>query len=188
MQTPALQHLYCQNNQLTLLEIANNTALSSILCSNNKLISLDASGCTALAGLFCYDNNLITLNATGCTELTEMYCYQNQINGENMNEFIESLPTTSNGRLEILYYDNEDNVMTTTQVAAAKSKGWIPWYSDGSGWKEYTGNDPSGIESIRNEQLENNAETIWYDLNGRRLTGEPALKGVYIMDGRKVIK
>ena len=34
---------------------------------------------------------------------------------------------------------------------------------------------------------EESAPTEWYDLNGRKLQGIPAKKGVYILDGRKVV-
>jgi hypothetical protein len=31
------------------------------------------------------------------------------------------------------------------------------------------------------------ATATWYDLNGRKLNGMPTKKGVYIMNGRKVV-
>ncbi len=35
------------DNQLTSLDVSNNTALSVLYCYNNQLTSLDASGATA---------------------------------------------------------------------------------------------------------------------------------------------
>ncbi len=35
-------------------------------------------------------------------------------------------------------------------------------------------------------KIENEADT-WYDLSGRRLSGKPKAKGVYINNGRKVV-
>ena len=32
-----------------------------------------------------------------------------------------------------------------------------------------------------------NEAGAWYDLNGRRLSGKPTAKGLYIMKGRKVV-
>jgi alpha-amylase len=31
-------------------------------------------------------------------------------------------------------------------------------------------------------------DDYWYDLNGRRLTGEPMKKGIYIYQGKKILK
>ena len=46
----------------------------------------------------------------------------------------------------------------------------------------------TGIVEMRNEGNEGNGENaIWYDLNGRRLQGKPAQKGLYIVNGKKVI-
>ena len=47
------------------------------------------------------------------------------------------------------------------------------------------GAETTGIdESIVNSEEVN---SVWYDLNGRRLQGKPSLKGVYIKNGRKVV-
>ena len=49
----------------------------------------------------------------------------------------------------------------------------------------------TGIVEMRNEGNEGNGgngeNAIWYDLNGRRLQGKPAQKGLYIVNGKKVI-
>ena len=49
----------------------------------------------------------------------------------------------------------------------------------------------TGIVEMRNEGNEwnggNGENAIWYDLNGRRLQGKPAQKGLYIVNGKKVI-
>ena len=59
---------------------------------------------------------------------------------------VESLPTVSKGKMYIISDKEEQNVMTTVQVKAAKKKGWTPQYTDGSLgerktliWKEYKG-------------------------------------------------
>ena len=41
--------------------------------------------------------------------------------------------------------------------------------------------------SIANTNLTNLTNDAWYDLNGRKLQGVPTKKGVYIMNGRKVV-
>ena len=41
--------------------------------------------------------------------------------------------------------------------------------------------------SIANTNLTNLTNDAWYDLNGRKLNAKPTTKGVYIMNGRKVV-
>ena len=41
--------------------------------------------------------------------------------------------------------------------------------------------------SIANTNLTNLTNDVWYDLNGRKLNGKPAQKGIYIKNGKKVI-
>ena len=44
----ALHYLYCNNNQLTSLDVTKNTALTSLSCSGNQLSSLDVTKNTKL--------------------------------------------------------------------------------------------------------------------------------------------
>ena len=43
---------------------------------------------------------------------------------------------------------------------------------------------PTNIQSVDNGQL---ADDCWYTLDGRKLEGEPTEKGVYIVNGKKVM-
>jgi Leucine-rich repeat (LRR) protein len=76
---PALQVLYCYNNQLTSLDVSSCTALKYLHCYNNQLTSLDVSSCTALQYLHCYNNQLASLDVSGCTALHYLFCYNNQL-------------------------------------------------------------------------------------------------------------
>jgi hypothetical protein len=49
----------------------------------------------------------------------------------------------------------------------------------------FGGEDTTGIIDVM-KTVEHNGE-IWYDMNGRRLQGKPNRKGVYIMNGKKVV-
>ena len=48
------------------------------------------------------------------------------------------------------------------------------------------GEGTTGIDAIDNA-ANNDANATWYDLNGRKLNGKPAQKGVYIKNGKKII-
>ena len=57
-----LTHLECSVNQLTELNVSNNTALTSLGCYSNQLTELDVSSNTALISLECYSNQLTELD------------------------------------------------------------------------------------------------------------------------------
>ena len=48
--------------------------------------------------------------------------------------------------------------------------------------------DPTGIESIQNSQFIIHDEGDVYDLSGRKVNSQPKQKGIYIINGRKVVK
>ena len=139
-QNTVMTDLWCSSNQLTSLDVSKNIALKVLLCSNNQLTALNVSGCIALTGLGCSSNQLTSLDVSGCIALTELHCSDNQIKGAAMDAFVESLSTVRSGSLYVIAKENEQNVMTTTQVAAAKAKGWIAYLGDDfEGWGEYQG-------------------------------------------------
>lgn len=161
------------------------TALTSLGCGGNQLTALDVSQNSALTSLLCYNNQLSTLDVSKNTALTILLCYCNQIKDDGMDVFVASLPTVTSEVMRVIYNEGEQNVMTTTQVATAKAKGWTPYYYDGSDWLEYAGCEPSSIDIVERSQI--SADSIWYTLAGRRISGLPAQKGLYITGGKKVI-
>ena len=143
----ALKTLYCYNNQLTSLDVSHNTALTSLSCGLNQQTSLDVSQNTALTSLYCYNNQLTFLDVSQNTELTELNCSGNQIKGIAMDMFIASLPVKTSEEYRLyIYYFNEGNVCTRSQVAAIKAKGWIPY--DAARFTEYEGCDEPTTETI----------------------------------------
>ncbi|MDA7763031.1 hypothetical protein N8927_07545 [Crocinitomicaceae bacterium] len=89
----ALTELYCVGNQLTSLDVSQNTALSYLECFGNQLTSLDVSQNTLLNLLFCDDNLLTSLDVSQNTALVEFGCSYNELtcldvsNGNNINVF-----------------------------------------------------------------------------------------------------
>ncbi len=75
----ALINLECTDNQLTELDVSNNTALTYLDCSRNQLATLNVSGCAALGTIKCQENLLTTLDVSGCTKLEDLSCIHNQI-------------------------------------------------------------------------------------------------------------
>ena len=96
----ALTELYCYDNQqLTSLDLSDNTALEWLECSGNQITSLDLSDNTALIRLECSDNQLTSLDLSNNTALTFLDCSHNQLT---------SLDLSNNTALIKLYcYSND---------------------------------------------------------------------------------
>jgi len=78
-QNTALTFLFCWTNQLTSLDVSGATALTTLSCPYNQLTSLDVSVATALIELYCPSNQLTSLDVSGATALTSLYCSSNNI-------------------------------------------------------------------------------------------------------------
>ena len=81
----ALTELDCNNNQLTSLDVSNNTSLIDLKCSSNQLTSLDISNNTALGYLNCEENQLIILDISNNTNLVRLFCHYNQLTGIDLS-------------------------------------------------------------------------------------------------------
>ena len=142
----ALTHLDFGSNQLTFIDVSKNTALTWLDCYSNRLTILDVSKNTALKDFDCSSNQLTTLDVSNNTALTALLCHRNQIKGKAMDDLISSLPYNSSGKIYGFAVispsdDDEGNVCTKSQVAAAKAKGWTPFYKVGNDWLEYEGSE-----------------------------------------------
>ena len=84
----ALESLNCHDNNLTSLNLSQNTALSSLNCYNNQLTTIDISQNTSLTWLACYSNQLTTLEVSQNTTLGYLRCNDNQLTTLNINQNI----------------------------------------------------------------------------------------------------
>ncbi|MCZ8331641.1 MAG: T9SS type A sorting domain-containing protein [Flavobacterium sp.] len=74
-----LRTLDCSTNQLTNLDVSQNTALTDFNCDNNQLTSLDVSQNSALISLYCSSNQLTNLNVVQNILLENLNCAGNQL-------------------------------------------------------------------------------------------------------------
>ena len=102
----SLNILWCTDNQLTALDVSENTALTKLNCCFNKLTSLDVSKNTALTILECNANRLTALDVSKNTALTELNCSINELT---------SLDVSKNTALTELYCN--DNQLTSLDVS-----------------------------------------------------------------------
>ena len=131
----ALQGLDCNNNQLTSLNVQGCTALQGLYCNYNQLTSLNVQGRTALHRLYCNNNQLTSLNVQGCTALHRLYCTSNQLTSLNM----QGLTT-----LQELYCSSNQLTASTFKdifINLAKTKGGgdaFLYYDYDSNYKDFT--------------------------------------------------
>ena len=119
--------LSCNGNNLIELDVSENLALEQLYCDNNQLTSIDVTNHDKLMLFNCNNNQLTALDLTGCTALYQLYCYNNQINGEAMDDLVNSLETPPNGGYMVvldLESDTEQNAITEEQIAVARAKTW----------------------------------------------------------------
>ena len=102
--------LYCNNNQISSLDLTNNSALTVIWCGANPLLSIDVSNNTALQDFRCINNQLTTLDVSNNTALTLLYCNNNQLTSLNMkntnNSNLTSINATNNPNLTCIEVDD----------------------------------------------------------------------------------
>ena len=81
-----LKTLFCTGNQLTSLDVSQNTALTSLYCYKNQLNRLNIKGSKALTGLWCNNNQLTSLDVNQNTALTKLSCHDNQLQRLDVSE------------------------------------------------------------------------------------------------------
>ncbi len=113
-QNTALETLYCNNNMLTELDLSKNTNLSKVNCYNNQITELNLSNCVELIEVECGKNLLTKLNVSGNTALTILKCYNNKLT---------ELDTSSNTALTALHV--EGNQLTKLDLSNNSNLKWI---------------------------------------------------------------
>ena len=63
---PYVNTLSCNGNQISRLDLSNNSALWFLYCANNNLTYMDVSGCPDIYKLSCYGNSLESINLINC--------------------------------------------------------------------------------------------------------------------------
>ena len=182
-QNSRLKMLWCGNNNIGTIDLSNNTALTSIDFTNCMLKSLDISKNALLNQLGCAGNQLTSLNVSNNKALTYISCYDNQIKDAKMDELVNSMSVIEKGRFFVILEPTltDGNVCTTSQVEIAQSKGWTVYDSR---MNEYRGSDSaSKIATIET----NTQPAAVYDLNGRKSGKVSKTKGVFLVNGRKVM-
>lgn len=85
-QNTSLTTLQCYDNQLTSLDVTLNTSLTILSCEKNQLTNLDVSQNTSLIELNCSQSQIISLDVTQNTSLIELDCSQNQLQSLDVSQ------------------------------------------------------------------------------------------------------
>ena len=80
-----LNVLHCYNNQLTTLDVSNNTGLYELNCSYNQISSLDVSNNSKIKTLISSYNQLTNIDLTSVDSLTSLYVENNSLSAINLN-------------------------------------------------------------------------------------------------------
>ncbi|MFV0572485.1 MAG: leucine-rich repeat domain-containing protein [Xanthomarina gelatinilytica] len=94
-----LNGLWCSYNNLTQLDLKNNKLLRFLECTDNMLTQLNLSPNQKLQHLSCYNNNISLLDVSNCIELEYLNCSNNSLS---------NLDVSNNIALETLFcYKNQ---------------------------------------------------------------------------------
>lgn len=77
----SLRKLSVSGQNLTALDLSENTELTEAVCDNNPLKSLKINECRKLKRLYCQNTELEVLNLTGCTGLEELFLFGSMLTG-----------------------------------------------------------------------------------------------------------
>jgi len=84
-----LEELYCNNSNLSELDVSNNTLLKRLNCANNNLSELDISNNTLLKRFQCSNNNLTELDVSENTELETLAIWENNLTELDISKNLE---------------------------------------------------------------------------------------------------
>ncbi|MGF1889409.1 hypothetical protein L4D13_25215 [Photobacterium profundum] len=108
---PAIESLDLSNNQLTTLDVTNNTLLKTLYLPNNNLKNLDVSANPLLEFLYAYNNQLSDIDLTHSPLIKELILVGNQLHDLNI--------TANTVLVDLLVYANaltELDISKNTQL------------------------------------------------------------------------
>ncbi len=124
----ALTTLYFDNNQITSINISQNLALTKLGFGHNQITSIDLTQNIALTKLICNANQLTNLDLTHNIALQTLGCFGNQLTTLNLkngsNNTIIQMTTINNPNLNCIQVDDatySSNAWTSTSAFAFDS-------------------------------------------------------------------
>lgn len=132
---PELTTLWCDDNELTALDLSQNTNLSQLHCTSNQLANLDLSQNKSLTRLYIDSNPIATIDLSHNGKLQQLYCNGCKFKSINLsankaltrlycndNE-LESLNLSNNSKLSMLQCNN--NNISSLDLSANAALRWL---------------------------------------------------------------
>lgn len=138
----ALETLICHSNNLTNLNLYNNTSLTNIQCFNNFISSLTLPNNSTLTVLRCGDNNLSSLDVSAYPLLEVLHCYNNS------SPNLGTLDLSSNTALRDL--DIHDSGVSNLNISQCNLLEKIYCYNNYNYTNPLTSLDVSGKPALTN--------------------------------------
>jgi hypothetical protein len=138
----SLEYLYCRNNQLTTINLNNNTNLIELNCRSNFVTSIDVQNNTQLHYLSFDENQMTTIDLSGNPYLTALGAQSNQITDLDVsnNLFLwilycwdnqlTALDLTSNSSLH--YLNCQDNLLLDLDIKNGNNSQMIEFLVQGN--------------------------------------------------------
>ena len=180
-----LNTLFCEENQLTTLDVSALTNLSSLFCAKNQLSYLNVSGLTKLDQLGCETNLLTNLDVSTLSKLTYLSCFDNKLTSLDLSGIntlvtvfcedndITNLDLKSNLDLEYLWCQrNQLSNLDVTGLAKLK-------------WLFFENNKISTIDLTELSELES---LVFYDNKIRFIDLSNSPKIIYVEGGQNPIE
>ena len=169
-----LEELYCNDNDITSLDVSNNNKLTKLHCYNNELSSLCLLNNPELTQLRCYSNYLSSLDVSYNPKLVELSCNSNQLTSlvVSNNRMLTSLNCSSNKLTSLdvsksVYLEQlfcYSNRLTSLNVSNNTMLGNLMCYSN----------------QLTSLDLSNNTLLIWLECNSNQLTSLNLSSNPYI--------
>ena len=178
-----LKYLDINDNKLNTLDLSYAEYLIEVNCQNNKLTEISVGD---IERLNCSNNNLTGLkfDAYSGVKFKYLNCSDNAINGANVQQFVDKLPTPSaSNNAELVFKsssDTEQNSMSQEQALTVMGKNWTLKRTNGN---IYLGEQSTSIESIETDAGNGNAPR--YNLMGQPV--DKNYRGVVIQNGKKTL-
>ena len=130
-----IEELDCSRNNLTSLDISQNTRIKTLNCSYNLLTELSVENQTELNSLNCNFNRLESLDVSNKDKLRALSCEYNYINQLDItgnttlewlnirNNLLTELHTETNSKLKVI--EAFDNKLTEIDVSSLKALEYI---------------------------------------------------------------
>ncbi|MGN0606199.1 MAG: hypothetical protein ACI4JM_06730, partial [Oscillospiraceae bacterium] len=163
----ALEFLSCSGNNLTSLDVSQNTELKELYCYNNKLKSLNVNQNTALEYLYCYNNELTSLDVSGCTALTNLNCENNSLTSLDLSENT-ALETLSCSENPLIAVNAASNISTfyVSSLSAFEAESFVICLADYGIKEDMITNITGGTISEGCLNITDSTVTYTYDIDG----------------------